>query len=98
MHLTGSPHNAPPAGMMCPLPYSWCEAGDGIVLQRVNCGDGDGIDDWVCTQPATGQRKVLLSSSNCSADYWPQADASLCPPVFNRECVAYVMRVPCACL
>ncbi|KAG2439077.1 hypothetical protein HYH02_006604 [Chlamydomonas schloesseri] len=78
-------------GMMCPLPYGWCEAGDGavaVVLQRVNCGDGDGIDDWVCSQPATGQRKVLLSSSNCSVDYWPQADAALCPPVFNRSMCA----------
>ncbi len=51
--------------MMCPLPYYWCDQ-PGEVLERVpDCGDGDAIPDWVCTNPTTGQRKLLLSSSDC---------------------------------
>ncbi|KAG2432143.1 hypothetical protein HXX76_009069 [Chlamydomonas incerta] len=72
-------------GIMCPLPYNWCEETGGGVLERINCGDGDGVDDWVCTYPNTGQRKVLLSTSNCSIDYWPTADKYLCAPLFNHS-------------
>lgn len=70
---------------MCPMPYDWWCEGDGYTLEKTDCGDGDGVDDWVCTYPATGQRKVLISSSDCSTDYWPQADKSLCPLRLNRE-------------
>ena len=76
------------AGTMCPLPSDdWC-TGDGLTLEQVDCGDGDSVLDWVCTHNVTAQRKVVLSS-NCTCDHWPQADKSLCPPRFARECLAW---------
>ena len=72
------------AGEPCPQPDSWC-TGEGEHIEKLDCGDGDGIDDWVCINNATGQRAVLLSSSDCTLDYWPQADKSLCPNRFSGE-------------
>eukprot|EP00198_Chlamydomonas_reinhardtii_P009433 XP_001698770.1 predicted protein [Chlamydomonas reinhardtii] len=40
----------------CVLPDWWCND-EGEVLAKSDCGDGDGVDDWACVNPATGQRK-----------------------------------------
>ncbi len=73
------------ADLTCALPWDdWCTE-PGFVRQKLDCGDGDGIDDWACTKPALGQRGVLLSSDCDSGDHWPDAAAALCPPLFNRE-------------
>lgn len=77
-------HFPPRADLMCPLRYYWCDQ-PGDQLQSVSCGDGDTIDDWVCMNNATGQRKVLLSSSDCSDDHSPQAETALCPARFTGE-------------
>ncbi|PNW76467.1 hypothetical protein CHLRE_11g467614v5 [Chlamydomonas reinhardtii] len=70
--------------LTCPLPWDqWC-TDPGYVRQRLDCGDGDAADDWVCTRPSSGERGVLLSSSDCTEDHWPDAAEALCPPLFNR--------------
>lgn len=72
----------------CVLPDWWCND-EGEVLAKSDCGDGDGVDDWACVNPATGQRKVLLSSSDCGDDHWPDAPRSWCPPLFNSKCTTH---------
>ena len=79
------------------MPYDWWCKQPGDVLEQTDCGDGDGVDDWVCINPDTWMRKVLLSSSNCSDDYGPAAPRSLCPPRFASAYVRVLQpwRVPC---
>ena len=75
---------------MCPLPWDgWCE-GEGLVREELDCGDGDGVDDWVCTRPSLAQRGVLLSSSDCTEDHWPDAAEALCPVKFSSESLVLV--------
>lgn len=93
--ITGSPPAA--SGEPCPQPDNWCD-GSGEVLARSDCGDGDGVDDWTCIQPDTSRRAVLLSSSNCTLDYWSDAAKSLCPPRFNgasQQPTAVACRAGC---
>ncbi len=70
--------------MPCPQPYNWCD-GAGEVSDLFDCGDGDGIGDWTCVAANTSRRAVLLSTSNCTEHYWPEAPKSMCPPHFNGE-------------
>ncbi len=74
------------AEAMCYWPWGDSCSLEGYTRQRVDCGDGDGIDDWTCVQHNTSYRGVLLSSSACNESHWTNADKSLCMPVFKGEC------------
>lgn len=66
----------------CSRPSWWCV---GATATNVDCGDGDKVLDWACTD-ASGNRGAILSSRSCATDNtntgWPTASRTLCPASF----------------
>ncbi|KAG2487048.1 hypothetical protein HYH03_014294 [Edaphochlamys debaryana] len=62
----------------CPRPNNFCNG----VIFPVYCNDTN-IKSWVCMDPVTNRRGVVLPSTGCStapvATGWPTADSRQCP-------------------